>query len=45
VLVPGEPERIAREKRLRDGVEVDPITWEEIVQAAGTFGIAPEVLA
>ena len=23
VLVPGEPERIAREKRLRDGIEVD----------------------
>jgi uncharacterized oxidoreductase len=45
VLVPGEPERIAREKRLRDGIEVDPTTWEEIVQAAGTFGIAPEVLA
>jgi hydroxycarboxylate dehydrogenase B len=45
VLVPGEPERIARDKRLRDGIEVDPTTWEEIVQAAGTFGIAPEVLA
>ena len=29
----------------RDGIEVDPTTWEEIVQAAGTFGIAPEVLA
>ena len=45
VLVPGDPERLAREKRLRDGIEVDSTTWEEIVQAAASFGIAPEALA
>ena len=45
VLVPGDPERLAREKRLRDGIEVDATTWEEIVQAAASFGIAPEALA
>ena len=45
VLVPGDPERLAREKRLRDGIEVDATTWDEIVQAAASFGIAPEALA
>jgi uncharacterized oxidoreductase len=45
VLVPGDPERLAREKRLRDGIEVDATTWEEIVQAAASFSIAPEALA
>ena len=45
MLVPGDPERLAREKRLRDGIEVDATTWDEIVQAAASFGIAPEALA
>jgi uncharacterized oxidoreductase len=39
VLVPGDPERIAREARLREGIEVDPTTWEEILAAAETVGL------
>ena len=39
VLVPGDPERLARERRLRDGIEVDAITWEEILAAADTVGL------
>ena len=39
VLVPGEPERLAREARQHDGIEVDPTTWEEILTAADTVGL------
>ena len=40
VLVPGGPERIAREERTRIGIEVDATTWEEILQAAEKIGLA-----
>ena len=40
VLIPGEPERLARAKRSRAGIEVDATTWEEIVQAADAVGVA-----
>ncbi|HET7343740.1 MAG TPA: malate/lactate/ureidoglycolate dehydrogenase [Methylomirabilota bacterium] len=39
VLVPGDPERLARERRLREGIEVDATTWEEILAAADTVGL------
>jgi uncharacterized oxidoreductase len=40
VLVPGDPERMAREERLRDGIAVDATTWEEILTAAEQIGLA-----
>lgn len=40
VLVPGDPERIAREERARTGVDVDATTWEEIFQAGEKVGLA-----
>ena len=39
VLVPGDPERIAREERARTGIVVDPTTWEEILEAAEKLGL------
>ena len=42
VLVPGEPERLARAERSRTGIEVDPITWEEILQAGEAVGVSRE---
>jgi len=39
VLVPGDPERLAREERSRTGIPVDPTTWEEILQAAEKLGL------
>ncbi len=39
VLVPGDPERLARQTRGRTGIEVDPATWDEILQAAETLGV------
>jgi uncharacterized oxidoreductase len=40
VLVPGDPERMAREQRLRDGIAVDATTWDEILAAAEQIGIS-----
>jgi len=40
VLVPGDPERIARAERARTGIAVDGTTWEEILQAAEKVGLA-----
>ena len=39
VQIAGEPERAARLQRERSGIEVDPQTWEEIVEAAGKVGV------
>jgi uncharacterized oxidoreductase len=40
VLVPGDPERIARDQRARRGIDVDATTWEEILQAGEKVGLA-----
>jgi len=39
VLVPGDPERIAHAERTRDGIYVDPTTWEELLAAGETLGL------
>jgi uncharacterized oxidoreductase len=39
VLVPGEPERMAREARSRTGITVDATTWQEILEAGETVGL------
>ena len=38
VLIPGEPERMAREERSRAGIYVDATTWEEIIEAGEKVG-------
>lgn len=43
VLVAGEPERIARAKRLAEGVEVDATTWGQIRDAATALGVNIEL--
>jgi uncharacterized oxidoreductase len=46
VLVPGDPERRAREERMRSGIAVDAATWEEILESAEKVGLArAEVVA
>jgi len=42
VLVPGDPERLSRAKRMKEGVPVDPETWREILAAAESLGLALE---
>ena len=39
VRVAGDPEREMREKRLREGIPVDPNTWDEILRAGVKFGL------
>ena len=39
VLVPGDPERIAREERGRTGIAVDATTWEELMDAGEKVGL------
>lgn len=40
VQIAGEPERRARLAREKDGIEIDGITWGEIVAAAGKVGLS-----
>ena len=41
VLVPGEPERIARARYGQAGIDVDATTWAEILEAGEKMGLAP----
>jgi uncharacterized oxidoreductase len=39
VLVPGDPERLARERRQREGIDVDDTTWSEVMAAGQQLGL------
>jgi uncharacterized oxidoreductase len=39
VLVPGDPERQAREARQHAGIPLDATTWEELVTAGLAMGV------
>jgi hydroxycarboxylate dehydrogenase B len=39
VLVPGDPERLAREQRQREGIDVDDTTWSEVLAAGQQLGL------
>jgi uncharacterized oxidoreductase len=39
ILIPGEPEARTREKRLRDGIEIDETTWGQIVATGQSLGV------
>lgn len=40
VMIAGEPERLARAQREREGIAVDDTTWAEIVEAGAKVGCA-----
>ncbi len=40
VLIPGDPERLTRARRLAGGLPIDPVTWAEILDAARSLGLA-----
>ena len=42
VLIPGDPERLNRAQRLRDGVPIDDETWRELTAAARTVNVLVE---
>ena len=39
ILMPGEPEARTREKRARDGIEIDDTTWNQIRQTARSVNL------
>jgi len=45
VLLPGDPERIARKKRGADGIPIDDRSWAGILEAAGAFGLTADEVA
>jgi uncharacterized oxidoreductase len=45
ILIPGDPERRSKEKRLRDGIYIEDMTWGDIVALAEELGVPiPEPL-
>jgi uncharacterized oxidoreductase len=40
ILMPGEPEARTRDRRLRDGIELDGTTWAQIVAVARSLGLS-----
>jgi uncharacterized oxidoreductase len=42
VLIPGDPERISRAQRMKEGVPLDAETWREIQEAGKSLGITVE---
>ena len=42
VLIPGDPERLSRAKRIAEGVPIDDETWRELVGAARTVNVLVE---
>ncbi len=40
VLVPGEPERLSRERRLAEGLPIPPSLWDQLTQLGERFHIA-----
>jgi uncharacterized oxidoreductase len=45
VLIPGDPERLSRAKRIAEGVPIDDETWREIAAAARGFNLLVETPA
>lgn len=44
VLVAGEPERAMAERRRQNGIPIDPVTWEQILAAGESVGLARSAL-
>jgi LDH2 family malate/lactate/ureidoglycolate dehydrogenase len=43
VLVPGDPERIAKAQRLRDGIPLPEDSWEQIKKISLELGLDPKI--
>ncbi len=39
VMVPGDPEAKAEAQQLREGIDLDPVTWQTIVDAGRSVGV------
>ncbi len=45
VLLPGDPERMTKARRLVEGIPIDSVTWDQIVASAVTAGLRRETIA
>jgi len=43
ILIPGEPERLKKEERLREGIYVEDKTWGDLMALAEELGVEPPV--
>jgi uncharacterized oxidoreductase len=43
VLVPGDPERISKKQRLRDGIQLPEDTWDQITKISLELGLDPKI--
>jgi uncharacterized oxidoreductase len=43
ILIPGEPEERTKAKRMREGIELDEMTWGQIVETARSVNVPIEV--
>jgi LDH2 family malate/lactate/ureidoglycolate dehydrogenase len=39
IMIPGEPERRERERREKNGIPVDDVTWSEIRETGERYGV------
>lgn len=42
VLIPGDREHRTRQARLADGIPLEEVVWEQLVEVAESLGVAPE---
>jgi uncharacterized oxidoreductase len=40
ILIPGEPEAFERERRQRNGIPVDEVTWRQIAEVGNKYGVS-----
>jgi uncharacterized oxidoreductase len=45
VLVPGQPEYISAQEREKNGIPIDPTTWEQILEASVSLGLEREQIS
>jgi uncharacterized oxidoreductase len=43
VLIPGDPERISKKQRLRDGIPIPEDSWEQIRKISIELGLDPKI--
>jgi uncharacterized oxidoreductase len=44
ILVPGEIEEERRQERIRNGIELDDVTWQQIVESAQQCGVSRDLI-
>ncbi len=43
ILIPGDPERISKAQRLRDGIQIPEDSWAQISKISQELGLDPRI--